>query len=137
MHIRRGLFGLLVVAILALAACSGTPGGGVNVGSVQTAAEQATGVKLASLPIPDEAKTEGVTAYLGNTATITTDLQVVQIFIVDSEAKVEKARQEMASSAANVPGMKVITHKTIIAIYAAMPGGTDKGAALEAAIKGL
>jgi hypothetical protein len=111
-----------VVAAIAigLAACgSGSEGdASIEPETAKSRVEQATKVKLATTPIPEDAREQGLLAAYTNAATVPQDKQVSGM-----------VRSTAPKSA------KLIVHDEVMVVYAAT--GKDRGPALEKAVQGL
>jgi hypothetical protein len=135
MRIQRGLLALFAVALLTVAACgAGTPAG-PSAATVQSAIEGATKVKLVSQPLGAGAPSGA--AVFTNTTTITTDLQLVAVVVADTAATAKSVADSLAPSLAGLATAKTYTNKNVVVVYAALPGGTDNSAAVDAAVKGF
>ena len=131
---RTILAALAATAALSLAACGADEASGPSTASIKASVEQAAGVKLAASPIPEQARTQGLTASFSNEASIVEDEQVVFLFKVkdaDTAGHVKDMVRQMVP-----PGSKLIVNDTVLVLYASS-GDQDHGAAVEQAVKAL
>ena len=127
-----------IVAALAigLAACGSSSDGGdasIEPETAKARVEQATKVKLATTPIPEEAREQGLRAAYTNAATVPQDKQVVGLFVMKDDGVADKVSDMVRSTAPK--SAKLIVHDEVMVVYAAT--GKDRGPALEKAVKGL
>ena len=137
MRIQRTMATLLAITVLALAACAGGPGtGGLSAADVQPKIESAAKVKLVTQPAA--AGQPAGAAVLSNTTSMITDLQLVMVVVADTADNAKKIADGLAPALSASGGQaKTYASKNVIVVYAALPGGTDNSAAVEAAVKGL
>ena len=127
--------GPVLVALALLAACgSGNPI--VDAQSARAAVERAAGVKLGDDVITPALKAQGVTAFLTNSATMTADRQIVQVFVLANGDKVKGVRDQLGPASSR-SGSRIVVHKNLVVVYAAFPKGDDRGNAIESAVNGL
>lgn len=125
----------VVVAAIGLAACGSSSGGDASIEpeTAKIRVEQATKVKLATTPIPEEAREQGLRAAYSNAATVPQDKQVVGLFVMKDDGVADKVSDMVRSSAPK--SAKLIVHDEVMVVYAAT--GKDRGTALEKAVNGL
>jgi hypothetical protein len=125
-----------LIAAVALAACGSADGTGaskVSPAAAKASVERAAHVKLASEPVPADAREQGMTASYSNTATAVKDKQAVAVFVMkDSDVAAEVSKRVRASAP---KAAKLIAHGPVIVVYAAV--GADRGAAVERAVETL
>jgi hypothetical protein len=127
------LAALAATAALAFAACGSDEPSGPSADSVKAGVEQAAHVKLAAMPIPGEARSQGLVASFSNQADVATDKQVVFLFMVKDAGTAGKVAEQVRGM---VPGgSKLIVDDSVIVLYAST--GKDRGAAIEQAVKAL
>ena len=133
---RRIAVAPVLVAAVALGACGSSDepeAAKVTPAAAKASIERAAHVKLASEPVPADAKEEGMTASFSNTATVVKDKQAVAVFVMkdaDVADEVSKRVRESAPKSA-----RLIAHDEILVVYAA--AGKDRGAAVERAVEAL
>ena len=125
----------MLIAAVTLAACGSSDSGSSKVSSAAAKAsvERAAHVKLASEPVPADAREQGMTASFSNTATVVKDKQAVALFVMkdaDVAAEVSKRVRKSAPESA-----RLIAHGPVLVIYAA--AGADRSAAVERAVETL
>lgn len=125
-----------LVAAVAFAACGSsdeTEASKVSPAAAKAGVERAAHVKLASEPVPAEAREEGMTASFSNTSTIAEDKQAVALFVLRdtdvADAVSERVRESAPESA------RLISHGQVLVVYAA--AGADRAAAVERAVEAL
>lgn len=126
----------VAAAAIGLAACgSGSEGGDASIEpeTAKTRVEQATKVKLATTPIPQEAREQGLRAAYSNAATVPQDKQVVGLFVMKDDGVADKVSNMVRSSAPK--SAKLIVHDEVMVVYAAT--GEDRGIAVAKAVNGL
>ena len=126
----------IVAAIaLGLAACGSSSDGDASIEpeTAKTSVEQATKVKLATTPIPEDARDQGLVAAYTNAATVPQDKQVVGLFVMKDDGVADKVSDMVRSTAPK--SAKLIVHDEVMVVYAAT--GKDRGPALEKAVNGL
>ena len=131
---------IAVVPVLAAAVAIGACGSSedpetskVTPAAAKASVERAAHVKLASEPVPAEAREEGMTASFSNTATVVKDKQAVALFVLkdaDVASEVSERVRESAPKAA-----RLISHGPVLVVYAA--AGADRAAAVERAVEAL
>lgn len=125
-----------VVAAVALAACGSSQepdAAKVSPAAAKASVERAAHVKLASEPVPAEARKEGMTASFSNTATVVKDKQAVAVFVLkDADVASEVSKRVRASAPDSA---RLISHGQVLVVYAA--AGTDRAAAVERAVETL
>jgi hypothetical protein len=131
----------LIALVPAVAAALGACGSGedsetsskVAPAAAKASVERAARVKLASEPVPAEAREQGMTASFSNTSTVVKDKQAVAVFVMkdaDVASEVSEQVRETAPRSA-----RLIAHDEVLVVYAA--AGKDRGAAVERAIEAL
>jgi len=129
----RILAALAATAALGFAACGSDEPSGQSATSVKAGVEQAAHVKLAAMPIPGEARSQGLIASFSNQADVATDKQVVFLFMVKDAGTAGKVAEQVRGM---VPGgSKLIVDDNVIVLYATT--GKDRGADIEHAVKAL
>ena len=121
---------------LALAACgSGEDSGASNVTpkAAKTVVERAAQLELAAVPVPDEAREQGLLASYSNDATAVKDEQVLALFVMKDAAVADEVSDMVRSSAPK--SARMIVNGEVMVVYAA--AGSDHGAAVEKAVKAL
>jgi hypothetical protein len=133
------LFVAIVLIAGSAAACGGGGGAVIDAPTARSAVEAAAGVKLQDDLITPSLKTQGVTAYLTNNATIAADRQIVQVFVLVNGDSVSGVRDQLGAGSATrtTAGSRIVVHKNLVVLYAAFPKATDHGAAVESAVNGL
>ena len=125
-----------LVAAVALAACGSSQepdASKVSPAAAKASVERAAHVKLASEPVPAEARKEGMTASFSNTATVVKDKQAVAVFVLkDADVASEVSKRVRASAPDSA---RLISHGQVLVVYAA--AGTDRAAAVERAVETL
>ena len=125
-----------LVAAVALAACGSSQepdAAKVSPAAAKASVERAAHVKLASEPVPAEARKEGMTASFSNTATVVKDKQAVAVFVLkDADVASEVSKRVRASAPDSA---RLISHGQVLVVYAA--AGTDRAAAVERAVETL
>jgi hypothetical protein len=125
-----------LVAAVALAACGSSQEpdtSKVSPAAAKASVERAAHVKLASEPVPAEARKEGMTASFSNTATVVKDKQAVAVFVLkDADVASEVSKRVRASAPDSA---RLISHGQVLVVYAA--AGTDRAAAVERAVETL
>jgi CTP:molybdopterin cytidylyltransferase MocA len=125
-----------VIAAVALAACGSSEepeASKVTPAAAKASVERAAHVKLASEPVPDEAREQGMTASFSNTATIVKDKQAVALFVLADTDVADEVSERVRESA---PGSaRLISHGRVLVVYAA--AGADRAAAVERAVETL
>ena len=125
-----------LVAAVALAACGSSQepdASKVSPAAAKASVERAAHVKLASEPVPAEARKEGMTASFSNTATVVKDKQAVAVFVLkDADVASEVSKRVRASAPDSA---RLIAHGQVLVVYAA--AGTDRAAAVERAVETL
>ena len=125
-----------LIAAVALAACGSShepEASKVTPDAAKAKVERAAHVKLASEPVPADAREQGMTASFSNTATVVKDKQAVALFVMkdaDVAAEVSKRVRKSAPESA-----RLIAHGPVLVIYAA--AGADRSAAVERAVETL
>ena len=125
-----------LVAAVALGACGSSEepeASKVSPAAAKASVERAAHVKLASEPVPAEARKEGMTASFSNTATVVKDKQAVAVFVLkDADVASEVSKRVRASAPDSA---RLISHGQVLVVYAA--AGTDRAAAVERAVETL
>ena len=128
---------LASIAVLALAACgSGESAGGssgVAPETAKTQIERAAKVKLASEPVPGEARDQGLRASYSNSATAVKDGQVIGLFVMKDADVADEVADMVRSSAPK--SARLIVNGEVMVVYAA--AGADHAADVESAVKAL
>jgi hypothetical protein len=101
--------------------------------SAKLRVEQAAKLKLASAPIPEDAREQGLRAAYTNAATVTADRQVVGLFVMKNGGVADKVSDLVRSSAPK--SARLIVHDEVMVVYA--PSGKDRGTAVERAVNAL
>jgi hypothetical protein len=142
----RALLPLLAVLVpIAIAGCGG--GGGSSSSSdavapstAKSTVEQAAGVKLATFPVPADAKKEGLQALYSNSTSFAGDKQIVFVFDVKDSDTLNKLKGSLLNAQALQPAgvkakLKILTHKNIAVVYGAI--GNDHYSDVSAAVNKL
>ena len=125
-----------LIAAVALGACGSSQGpeaSSVTPAAAKAKVERAAHVKLASEPIPAEAREEGMTASFSNTATVVKDEQAVALFVMKDADVAEEVSKRVGASAPK--SARLIAHGPVLVVYAA--AGADHAAAVERAVETL
>jgi hypothetical protein len=114
---------------------SGAAGGDATLApeTAKTRVEQAAKVKLAAIPIPEEAREQGLRAAYSNAATAPQDTQVVGLVVMKDGGVADKVSDMVRSSAP--ASAKLIVHDKVMVVDAAT--GKDRGTAVETAVNAL
>jgi CTP:molybdopterin cytidylyltransferase MocA len=134
--IRRIAVVPVLIAAVALGACGSDQESGtskITPAAAKAGVERAAHVKLASEPVPADAREQGMTASFSNTATVVKDQQAVAVFVLkdaDVASEVSERVRESAPKSA-----RLIAHEQVLVVYAA--AGTDRAAAVERAVEAL
>jgi hypothetical protein len=121
---------------LALAACGSGDDSGASTVTPETAKttiERAAELELAAVPVPEEAREQGLSASYSNAATAVKDKQVVALFVMKDGGVADKVSDMVRSSAPK--SARMIVNDEIMVVYAA--AGSDHGPAVEKAVKAL
>ena len=127
---------LAAAGALALTACGSDGGGEPSAVSPETAkmlVERTAKVELAAVPIPEEAREQGMRASYSNASTAVKDKQVVALFVMKDADVADKVSAMVRGSAPK--SARMIVNDEVMVVYAA--AGSDRGAALEKAVKAL
>jgi hypothetical protein len=127
--------GLAATAALSLAACGGADDGGAghSAASVKSSLENAAGVHLVALPIPADAREQGLTASYSNEKSVLKDGQLVAMFMT-KDAETAGGVRRMVSG--QVPaGAKLLVHDNVIVLYKA--NGEDHAKKVQQAVDGI
>jgi hypothetical protein len=125
-----------VLAAVALGACGSAEDGEtskVTPAAAKAGVERAAHVKLASEPVPADAREEGMTASFSNTATAVKDRQAVAVFVMKDAGVASEVSDRVRESAPK--SARLIAHDRVVVVYAA--AGTDRAAAVERAVEAL
>jgi hypothetical protein len=125
-----------VIAAVAFSACgsSGEPEASkISPAAAKASVERAAHVKLASEPVPADARKEGMTASFSNTATVVKDKQAVAVFVMKDADVASEVSERVRKSAPE--SARLIARGKVLVVYAA--AGTDRGAAVERAVETL
>ena len=125
-----------LVAAVALGACGSSQepeASKVSPAAAKASVERAAHVKLASEPVPAEARKEGMTASFSNTATVVKDKQAVAVFVLKDDEVASEVSKRVRASAPD--SARLIAHGQVLVVYAA--AGTDRAAAVERAVETL
>ena len=126
-----------LVAAVALAACGSSSeepeASKVTPAAAKASVERAAHVKLASEPVPADAKEEGMAASFSNTSTVVKDKQAVALFVMKDADVANEVSKRVRSSAPK--SARLIAHGPVLVVYAA--AGKDRGAAVERAVETL
>jgi len=127
------LAALAVTGAAAFAACgSGEPSGPAPA-TVKSAVEQAAHVKLSAVPIPGDARAEGLVASYSNGADATAGKDAVFLFMVKDAGTADKVAEQARGM---VPaGSRLIVDGKVIVLYATTR--KDRGADVEQAVEAL
>ena len=125
---------LVAAGALAFAACGSDDGASaVTPETAKTTIERAAKLELAAVPIPEDARDQGLTASYSNAATAVKDKQVVAVFVMKDVGVADKVSDMVRRSAPK--SARMIVNDEIMVVYAA--AGSDHGAAVEKAVKAL
>ena len=131
---------IAVVPVLAAAVALGACGASdesqsqtVSPAAAKAGVERAAHVKLASEPVPADARDEGLTASYSNTATAVKDGQAVAVFVMEDEDVADEVSERVRKTAPE--SARLIAHGPVLVVYAA--AGKDRGAAVERAVQAL
>jgi hypothetical protein len=122
-----------VIAAVALGACGSAQepaASHVTPEAAKASVERAAHVKLASEPVPADAREQGMTASFSNSGTVVADKQAVALFVMkdaDVAAEVSERVRDSAPESA-----RLIAHGEVLVVYAA--AGADRAAAVERAV---
>ena len=122
-----------LIAAVALAACgsaSEPEASKVAPAVAKAKVERAAHVKLASEPVPADAREQGMTASFSNTATVVKDQQAVALFVMKDAGVASEVSERVRESAPK--SARLIAHGPVLVVYAA--AGTDRAAAVERAV---
>lgn len=125
-----------VLAAVALGACGSADDSEtskVTPAAAKAGVERAAHVKLASEPVPADARDEGMTASFSNTATAVKDQQAVAVFVMKDAGVASEVSDRVRESAPKFA--RLIAHDRVLVVYAA--AGTDRAAAVERAVEAL
>ena len=125
-----------VLAAVALTACGSSEdpeASKVTPAAAKASVERAAHVKLASEPVPAEAREQGMTASFSNTATIVKDKQAVAVFVLEDADVADEVSERVRESAPE--SARLISHGRVLVVYAA--AGADRAAAVERAVETL
>ena len=95
--------------------------------------ERAAGLQLTAEQVPAEAREQGLRASYSNAATAAKDKQVVGLFVMKNADVADEVADLVRSSAPK--SARLIRNGKVMVVYA--PAGSDRGAAVERAVKGL
>lgn len=126
---------LFTTAALSLAACGGADDGGSghSAAAVKSSLENAAGVHLAALPIPADAREQGLTASFSNEKTVLKDGQLVALFMTKDTETAGGVRKLVKGQ---VPaGAKLLVHDNVIVLYQA--NGEDHAKKVQEAVDGI
>ena len=126
-----------VAAAVALGACGSSEdtetSSKVTPAAAKASVERAAHVKLASEPVPADARKEGMTASFSNTATVVKDKQAVAVFVMKDADVASEVSERVRKTAPK--SARLIAHDKVLVVYAA--AGTDRAAAVERAVEAL
>jgi hypothetical protein len=125
-----------VIAAVAFSACGSSEepeAAKISPAAAKASVERAAHVKLASEPVPAEAREEGMTASFSNTRTIVKDKQAVALFVLDDSDVADEVSERVRESAPK--SARLISHGQVLVVYAA--AGADRAAAVERAVEAL
>jgi hypothetical protein len=122
-------------AALAITACGSEGGssGGIAPETAKARIERAAHLKLAAVKVPAEAREQGLRASYSNAPTAVKDEQVVGLFVMNDAGVADKVSDMVRSSAPE--SARLLVNGEVMVVYAA--AGTDRGAAVERAVKAL
>ena len=126
-----------VAAAVALGACGSGEDAGtsskVTPAAAKASVERAAHVKLASEPVPADAREQGMTASFSNTSTVVKDKQAVAVFVMKDAGVASEVSERVRKTAPK--SARLIAHDKVLVVYAA--AGTDRAAAVERAVEAL
>ena len=131
--IRRVAVVPALIAAVALGACGSAnepEASKVAPAVAKAKVERAAHVKLASEPVPADAREQGMTASFSNTATVVKDKQAVAVFVMKDAGLASEVSKRVRASAPK--SARLIAHGPVLVVYAA--AGTDRAAAVERAV---
>ena len=134
--IRRLAVAPALIAAVALGACGSDqePGASkITPAAAKAGVERAAHVKLASEPVPADAREQGMTASFSNTTTVVKDEQAVAVFVMKDAGVASEVSERVRESAPKAA--RLISHGQVLVVYAA--AGTDRAAAVERAVEAL
>lgn len=112
---------------------SSSPSAAIGGADAKAVVEHAAHVQLASMPVPKDAKGQGLLQAYSNAQTASGDKQIVFVFTLKDSDTVDKLRDQLAGS---VPGpAQVITHENVLVVYGAT--GVDHAAAVKSTLTAL
>lgn len=127
------LAALAVTGAVAFAACGSGEPAGPSSATVKAAVEHAAHVELSAVPIPSDARAQGLVASYSNGADATTGKEAVFLFMVKDAHTADKVAEQARGM---VPaGSRLIVDDKVIVLYATT--GKDHGADIEQAVKAL
>lgn len=124
---------VLAAGTLALSACGSDAPSGVSPQTAKASIEKAAHVKLATTPVPDDARKQGLRAAYTNAPTAAKDKQVVGVFVMKDAGVADKVSDMVRGSAPK--SARLIVDGEVMVVYAA--AGTDRADAVERAVKSL
>ncbi|EHN09382.1 hypothetical protein PAI11_38020 [Patulibacter medicamentivorans] len=91
-------------------------------------------MRLADMPVPDDAKDDGVERAYSNQSTAAKDGQIIMLFVLDEAGKAGEVAKQLRGS---VPGesVQLFTHRNVVVVYGAT--GTDRKDAVRIAVERL
>ncbi len=134
--VRRIVITAAAAASLALAACGSsdsTSTSGVTPESAKAQVERAAHLKLVSEPVPADAREQGLRASFSNSGTAVKDGQVVGLFVVKDADVADEVSDMVRASAPK--SARLMVKRNVMVVYAT--AGSDRGAAIERAVKAL
>jgi hypothetical protein len=134
--VRRIVITAATAASLALAACGSgdtTTTSGVTPASAKTQVERAAHLKLVAEPVPADAREQGLRASFSNSRTAVKDGQVVGLFVVKDADVADEVSDMVRASAPK--SARLMVKRNVMVVYAT--AGSDRGAAIERAVKAL
>ncbi|WP_320668798.1 hypothetical protein [Patulibacter defluvii] len=131
---RRSPFLVALLATVALVGCGGSDEPKASATDARAAVARAAGVKLADMPVPDDAKDDGVERAYSNQSTAAKDGQIIMLFVLDDAGKADDVAKQVRGS---VPGesVQLYTRRNVIVVYGST--GTDRKDAVRTAVERL
>lgn len=138
MSARTTLVAVAAALALGAAGCGGSDndaGGssGVAPETAKAQIERAAKVKLASDPVPDEAREQGLRASYSNSATAVKDGQIVGLFVMKDADVADEVSDMVRGSAPK--SARLIVNGEVMVVYAS--AGSDHAGAVERAVEAL
>jgi hypothetical protein len=132
---RNAAVSLLATAAVFLTACGSDAPSGSSPADAKASVERAAGLTLTAVPVPAEAKDQGLKASYTNATTAAKDKQVVGLFVMKDADVADEVADLVEGGAPK--SAQFIRRGNVMVVYVATGSASDRSDAVQSAVEKL